>query len=225
MVTDRQYRRLMKLIHEEQTLATAAAKAGMDEKTARKYRDLEKLTSQSKHERTWRTRKDAFEEVWPEILQILERDEAVEAKTIFEHLSRQDPDRYPEGGLRTLQRRIKVWRARSGKAKEVMFAQEHRPGRQGQSDFTYMNGVGITIEGQILDHLLFHFTLTYSNWESVMICFSESFESLSAGLQKSLWEVGAVPEEHRTDSLSAAVKNLKDKDEFTERYQGLMRHY
>src|SRR5437867_3742272 len=58
-----------------------------------------------------------------------------------------------------------------------------------------------------------------------MVCVSESLESLSAGLQKSLWEAGGVPEDHRTDSLSAAVKNLKDEDEFTERYQGLMRHY
>jgi ribosomal protein S21 len=81
------------------------------------------------------------------------------------------------------------------------------------------------IAGQLFNHLVYQFTLTYSNWESVMVCFSESFESLSAGLQKSLWEVGGVPEEHRTDSLSAAVKNLKDEDEFTERYQGLVRHY
>jgi transposase len=158
-------------------------------------------------------------------LEILERDEAVEAKTVFEYLNRQQPGRYQEGELRTLQRRIKVWRARYGMAKEVMFVQEHQPGRQGQSDFTYMKGVGVMVGGQLFDHLVYHFTLTYSNWESVMVCFSESFESLSAGLQKSLWEVGAVPEEHRTDSLSAAVNNLKDEDEFTERYQGLMRHY
>ena len=184
----------MKLIQEEPTLATAAAKAGMDEKTARKYRDLEKLPSQTKRQRTWRTRKDAFEEVWPEILEILERDEAVEAKTIFEYLSRQHPGRHQEGELRTLQRRIKVWRARYGFAKEVMFVQEHRPGCQGQSDFTYMNRIGVMIAGQLFNHLLYHFTLTYSNWESVMVCFSESFESLSAGLQKSLWEAGGVPE-------------------------------
>jgi hypothetical protein len=215
----------MKLIQEEPTLATAAAKAGMDEKTARKYRDLETLPSQTKRQRTWRTRKDAFEAVWPEILEILERDEAVEAKTVFEYLSRQHPERYQEGELRTLQRRIKVWRARCGRAKEVMFVQEHKPGRQGQSDFTFMNSVGVMIAGQLFNHLVYQFTLTYSNWQSVMVCFSESFESLSAGLQKSLWEVGAVPEEHRTDSLSAAVKNLKDQDEFTERYQGLIRHY
>jgi hypothetical protein len=215
----------MKLIQEERTLATAAAKAGMDEKTARKYRKLGKRPSQTKRQRTWRTRKDAFEGVWPEILEILERDEAVEAKTIFEHLCRKYPERFREGELRTLQRRVKVWRARYGPAKEVMFVQHHQPGRQGQSDFTYMSSLGITIAGQFFDHLLYQFTLTYSNWESVMVCFSESFESLSAGLQNALWELGAVPEEHRTDSLSAAVKQLKDEDEFTERYHGLVRHY
>jgi transposase len=225
MVTNRQYRRLMKLIQEEQTLATAAAKAGMDEKTARKYRDLAKLPSQLKPERTWRTRKDAFEDVWSEVVAILERDEAVESKTVFEYLCRQHPGRFQEGELRSMQRRIKVWRARYGSAKEVMFVQHHLPGRQSQSDFTYMNSVGVRIAGQLFDHLLYHFTLTYSNWESVMVCFSESFESLSAGLQNALWEVGAVPEDHRTDSLTAAVNNLKEEEEFTERYQGLMRHY
>src|SRR5260370_6503738 len=61
----------------------------MDEQTARKYRDLGKLPSQTKPERTWKTRKDAFEAVWPEILKILERDESVEAKTIFDYLDRQ----------------------------------------------------------------------------------------------------------------------------------------
>src|ERR1041385_395828 len=201
MVTDRQDRSLMKLIQEEPTLATAAAKAGMDEKTARKYRDLERLPSQTRRQRTWRTRKDAFEEVWPEILEILERDEAVEAKTVFEYLSRKHPDRYQESELRTLQRRIKVWRARYGPAKEAMFVQEHKPGRQGQSDFTYMNSVGVMIAGQSFNHLVYQFTLTYSNWESVMVCFSESFESLSAGLQKSLWEVGRS-EEHTSELQS-----------------------
>jgi hypothetical protein len=108
MVTDRQYGRLMKLIQQEPSLATAAAKAGMDEQTARKYRELGKLPSQTKPERTWKTRKDAVASVWPEILKILERDESVEAKTIFEYLDRQEPGRFQEGEVRTLQRRITV---------------------------------------------------------------------------------------------------------------------
>jgi hypothetical protein len=172
----------MKLIQEEQTLATAAAKAGMDEKTARKYRDRGKLPSQIKPERTWRTRKDAFGDVWPGVVEILERDAAIEAKTVFDFLCRQHPGRFQEGEVRSLQRRIKAWRARCGPSQEVMFVQHHRPGRQAQSDFTYMNSLGVMIAGQLFNHLVYHFTLTYSNWESVMVCFSESFESLSAGL-------------------------------------------
>ena len=58
-----------------------------------------------------------------------------------------------------------------------------------------------------------------------MVCASESWESLSEGLQQALWELGGVPEEHRTDSLSAAVKPVGSPEEFTERYQGLLRHY
>ena len=92
----------MKLIQEEQTLATAAAKAGMDEKTARKYRNSGKLPSQTRPERTWRTRKDAFEEVWPGVLEILEREPTVEAKTLFEYLCRQHPGRFQQGEVRSL---------------------------------------------------------------------------------------------------------------------------
>ena len=88
-----------------------------------------------------------------------------------------------------------------------------------------MNSLGITIQGQPLEHLVYHFVLTYSNWEWATICFSESFESLSEGLQEALWQLGGVPERHRSDRLSAAVNNLTDRREFTGRYQALMDHY
>jgi hypothetical protein len=35
--------------------------------------------------------------------------------------------------------------------------------------------------------------LSYSNWETGSICYSETFESLSEGLQNALWELGGVP--------------------------------
>jgi hypothetical protein len=57
------------------------------------------------------------------------------------------------------------------------------------------------------------------------VCFSESFESLSEGLQNALWALGKVPHRHRTDRLSTAVNNMSDPAEFTDRYQGLMRSY
>ena len=119
-----------------------------------------------------------------------------------------------ERQVRTLQRRIKQWRARHGEVKEVMFPQRHEPGHQAQSDFTFMNVLGVTIQEQPFPHLLYHFVLTYSNWETTTLCSSESFESLSLGLQNALWELGAVPEEHRTDRLSAAVNNNLKRDTF-----------
>ena len=88
-----------------------------------------------------------------------------------------------------------------------------------------MNELGITIGGQSFPHMLYHFVLTYSNWEDVTLCYSESFESLSEGLQNALWELGGVPLEHRTDRLSTAVNNMSDEKEFTARYQALLRHY
>jgi len=133
--------------------------------------------------------------------------------------------KYQESQLRTLQRRVKVWRAQKGQPREVFFPQLHVPGRQAQSDFTHLSDLEVTIAGQPFKHLFYHFTLVYSNWEWGTVCASESWESLSEGLQQALWVLGGVPEEHRTDSLSAAVKPVGSLDEFTERYQGLLRHY
>lgn len=225
MVTDQQYWRLMKLLRTEGTLAVAAAKAGMDEKTARKYRKLGKPPSQMKTPRSYLTRADGFAEVWKELEQLLERDPRLEAKTLMEHLCRQYPGEFQMGQVRTLQRRLKRWRAKLGPAREVYFPQEHEPGRQAQSDFTHMSDLGVRIAGQPFAHLLYHFTLTYSNWEAGTLCFGETFESLAEGLQNALWKLGGAPLEHRTDSLSAAVNNLKNEDEFTDRYKGLLDHY
>jgi HEPN domain-containing protein len=215
----------MKLRNTEKTLATAAAKEGMDEKTARKWLRKGKLPSQSLRERNWRTRTDPFEAYWEEIERILNRAPTVLVTTLFDHLCRHYPGQFQEGQLRTLQRRVKRWRACSGEPQEVFFAQRHRPGEQAQSDFTHMGRLGVTIAGEPFDHLIYHFVLTYSNWEAATICFSESFESLSSGLQNALWELGQVPREHRTDSLSSAVHQLKHPEEFTDRYRELLSHY
>ena len=90
MVTDAQVRRLMKLMQKEDTLALAAAKAGMDEKTARKYRRSGQLPSQLKRRHTWRNRPDAFEKVWPDLEQALKLNPGLEAKTLFQYLQRKD---------------------------------------------------------------------------------------------------------------------------------------
>jgi hypothetical protein len=150
----------------------------------------------------------------------------LEAKTLFQALQRQHPGRFADGQLRTLQRRVKQWRAEHGPAKEVFFAQVHEPGRLCASDFTHCTELGVTIAGTPLPHLVYHFVLTYSNWETGTLCFSESLESLSEGLQNALWELGGVPEVHRTDRLTAAVQPGETGPEvFKQRYQALLRHY
>ncbi|GAB3626911.1 integrase [Pandoraea terrae] len=108
-----------------------------------------------------------------------------------------------------------------------MFPQEHIPGRMAQSDFTSMNSLGVTIAGTLFPHLVYHLVLTYSNVEAVRVCFSESFEALAEGLEACLWQIGGVPELHRTDNLTAAVRDL-DRDgmhEFTQNYRTLLAHY
>ena len=225
MVTDKQVRRLFVLVKTEGNQETAAAKAGMDAKTARKYRRLGQLPSELPAAPRWRNRPDPFIEVWGEVRELLNVNAGLEAKTVFEYLQRRYLGQFADGQLRTLQRRVKSWRATEGPAKEVFFAQQHPPGRLGASDFTHMEELGVTIQGQSFPHLIYHFVLTYSNWEAGTVCYSESFESLCEGLQNAVWELGKVPHRHRTDRLSTAVSNTSDPAEFTERYKGLMRYY
>lgn len=226
MIKDAQVKGLMNLMSSGTPLCTAAMKCGMSEPTARKYHAVGKLPSQIRVAHNWRTRTDPFESVWSsEVEPLLKDNPGLEAKTIFEHLQEKHQQLFSDGQLRTLQRRIRHWRALYGQSQEVFFPQLHYPGVIGCSDFTEMSSLNITINGKHFVHLLYHFVLTYSNWEHGTVCFTESFESLSEGLQNALWKLGGVPEKHRTDCLSAAVNNLKDVREFTTRYQSVMNHY
>jgi len=225
MVTDKQVKKLFKLRSMGMTQEESANKTNMDVKTARKYLMKRKLPGQLKVEHTWNTRKDPFEDVWGLVKDMLKNNHGLESKTIFDYLQRENPGKFQDGQLRTLQRKIKDWRATGGPPKEVYFDQIHYPGQLCQSDFTDMNKLGISIGGIQFKHILYHFVLTYSNWETGTICFSESFESLSNGFQNALWELGGVPREHRTDRLSAAVNNRCDYKEFTEKYKQLLEHY
>jgi hypothetical protein len=227
MITDQQVRKLRQLDRQGIAKEVAALRVGMDAKTARTYRRLGKLPSEvTRMDRNWRTRTDVFAQVWPELEAKLQVNPKLQAKTLFADLQRRFPGRFADGQLRTLQRRVKQWRAESGPAKEVFFAQVHHPGRLAASDFTHCTDLGVTINGSPFAHMIYHFVLTYSNWETGTICFSESLESLSEGLQNALWELNGVPAMHRTDRLTAAVQpGVEGPESFKQRYQALLNHY
>lgn len=224
--TDHEVRLMRQERQKGKTQEQAAARAGMSVRTARKYEQLGHLPSQLKEPRTHRTRPNPFEADWPWVCAQLERDPALQAKTLFDELCALYPGRYQPSQLRTLQRHIARWRAQFGPAREVIFEQSHRPGLLAQSDFTDMNDLQITLVGLPFPHLLYHLVLTYSNLEAVQICFSESFEALAEGLEACLWQLGGVPQQHRTDNLSAAVVKIeRGLRTYTDRYQALMAHY
>lgn len=222
-ITNQQVKLLMKKI-KNNTQEVAAAKSGMSVKTARKYLKSPE-SAQPTHHRAGRTRANPFEQDWPEVASMLENAPGLQAKTIMDYLLRKKPSCYKPGHLRTLQRHIQQWRSEYGKNSAVIFNQVIQPGIQSQSDFTCMNELHITINGQYFKHILFHFMLPYSRWESIAICFSETFDNLIHGFEKAVWELGCVAPEHRTDNLSAAVKNMGSRKLFTERWQQFMAHY
>jgi len=133
------------MLSKGKTLEVSALASGMDLKTARKDRDFKKIPSELKQDHHWQTRSDPYEEVWPKIRELLENNHGLEATTILEWLQKEYQGKYQNGQLRTLQRKIKHWRATEGPSKEVMFCQKHYPGELSQSDFTHMDSLGVTI--------------------------------------------------------------------------------
>lgn len=203
----------------------AALRTGMDRKTARKYLKSGKLPSEMAEPRTWRTRPDPFGEDWAGVESLLRYAPELEAKTIFEDLVERKPEQYSENQLRTLQRRIRAWRALSGPEKRVFFAQSHRPGEAMQTDFTNAKELGITIGGEPFPHLLCHPVLPYSNWEWATVCHSESLLSIRRGVQAALYRLGKYPEFHQTDHSTAATHKLGPGTRgFNQEYADLMEH-
>lgn len=226
-VTDAQVRKLRAEMTRCGEVGVAGVRAGMSRNTATKYlRRTDKLPSELKVPRTWRTRQDPFEEAWSGIAAKLAEEPGLEAKTLFEELVEKHPERYQPGQLRTLQRRFKQWRAQEGPDKELFLPQEHRPGEAMQTDFTSMNSLSITIAGEPYDHLLCHSVLPYSNWGWATPCRSESLPALKQGVQAALLRLGRVPEYHQTDNSTSATHRLETgKRAFNVGYLEFMRHY
>ena len=227
-ITDKQVEIYMTSRKSGNTQELSSAKAGL---STRSGRDIEHGKRQPPHKKTrhWRTRKDPLEAVWANELEpMLLLSPELQAITFLEYLQAKYPGSYEDKVLRTLQRRIKQWRILKGPVKEVMFRQSHEPGHLGLSDFTTLKQTTITISGHVLKHILYHFRLIYSKWSDVkVITGGESFTALAEGLQNALQRLGGSPLEHRTDSLSAAFKNLSQDaaDDVTARYDEFCKHY
>ena len=190
-------------------VGVAALRSGMHRNTARRYLQAGELPSELKQPRTWRTREDPFTEDWEQIAGRLEEAPELEARTLFEDLMRRWPERYEEGQLRTFQRRVKQWRAEHGPAREIFFPQQHRAGEAMQTDFTAASSLGIMIAGERFEHLLCQSVLPYSNWQSVVVCRSESMLALRCGIQEAVFRLGRVPQWHQTDNSTAATHDLR----------------
>ena len=213
---------------EGKTMASAAAAAGMSERSAYAWKQG-RLPSETKEARSWRTRPDPFASVWDsEIVPMLVADTAgvLDATTVLSELQRRQGDSYGPGQLRTLQRRMHEWRALHGPDKEVMFEQRHEAGREGAFDFTDCAELEITVAGQAFAHLLFQFVLSFSKWRWVGLAFSETFEALLRGLQDALAAIGGSPQVWRSDNLSAATHQIPGGGrELNLRFASVLDHY
>ncbi|NCO16075.1 MAG: IS21 family transposase [Alphaproteobacteria bacterium] len=225
-VTDQQMRRFMtlRLTH---PVPVAATKAGFSQATGYRLQTDPTLPSQKKAPRG-RRRPDPLSDIFEtEVLPLLKSSPGLRPVAIFEELLRRHPD-LSAGIRRTLERRIRAWRAEHGPEQEVIFRQIHEPGKMGLSDFTDMGKLGVSIADQPLEHRLYHFRLAYSGFEHAHVVLGgESYVALAEGVQNALWSLGGVPAEHRTDSLSAAFKNLEQsaQADLTDRVDALCRHY
>ncbi|OYV38010.1 MAG: hypothetical protein B7Z80_11280 [Rhodospirillales bacterium 20-64-7] len=214
--------------HHSQSIA--AAKGGFSERTGRRIETEHRRPSPPPGDGR-RTRKtaDPFQGLWDsEIRPMLASEPSLRAVTLLEEMQRRHPDYDWDRLRRSLERRVRAWSAEHGAERAVIFRQNHIPGQQGLSDFTAMGDVAVSIAGQPLDHRLYHFVLAYSAWEHAEpVLGGESFTALAVGLQNALWALGGVPMEHRSDSLSAAFRNL-DADacrDQTRRYEAFCAHY
>lgn len=226
-ITQRQEALYMSERNAGKTQMCAAAKADISERSGRRVEQGKRSAQKPRH---WRTRPDPLASVWSsECVPLLEANPRLLPQTLLEVLQdRHGGKAYPDRLLRTMQRRVKEWKALHGPAQDVVFRQIHEPGQQGLSDFTELKGITITIQQQPFSHLLYHFRLAHSGWSNVMVVQGgESYAALAEGLQKALWRLGGAPLEHRSDRLSAAFHHLSPKacEDLTQRYEQFCQHY
>lgn len=212
---------------QKHSVPVAAAKSGFSASTGYRLEADPRLPSEKKTKRE-RRRPDPLEGIFvEEVVPMLQSAPGLRAVGIFRELRRRHPELDPSV-RRTLERRIREWRAFHGEDHDVIFRQVHEPGHMGLSDFTHAPNLKVTISGVTFDYMLYHFRLAYSGFEHAEIVEGgESFAALTSGLQNALWALGGAPRDHRTDSLSAAFRNLNadSTQDLTDRYQALCAHY
>jgi len=222
MINHQQVKRLREKFAKTKNMSISAMHAGVDRKTARKYLKNDQSPEQQQKPHTWRTRPDPLEQIWQEVMVMLNQAPELEAKTLFEYFLVRPGSGLSESHLRTFQRRVRHWRATKGPEKEVFFAQHRKPGELIQLDWTHAKELRVRIQGEPLDHLFCHCVLPYSNWQWATRCISESFLSLVTGLQAALSRLGKTPLHLGTDNTSAATHELI---EFSGRSRGYNADY
>ena len=223
-ITNRQENLYMNKRQQGQSQETAAAKGGISERSGRRIEKGERPSIPK--ERHWRTREDPLDAIWEsELVPLLEKEPRLTGLTLWEYLEDEHAGQFPYQVLRTLQRRVKHWKATQGPDKAVIFRQSLPAGQQGLSDFSHPN-TAITLQGEVFSHLLYQFRFAYSGWRYVQIVLGgESYSALADGLQSALVLAGGSPVEHRTDSLSAAFNNHAEEQKLTTSYDALCAHY
>ncbi|PIL18103.1 hypothetical protein P775_21505, partial [Puniceibacterium antarcticum] len=227
-ITDQQLRIYMTDL-QKHSQRTSAARAGFSERTARRF-DIDPTFPSNRNIVHGRTVADPLEGYWEnDLLPLLENDSALQAVTLLRHLQSEHSLVFPDDRIRrTLERRVRQWRALKGPERDIIFRQTPEPGYMAQSDFTHAEELVVTIAGQAFPHLLYHFVMAYSRWEHVgVVLGGESFTALAENLQQALWSLGGAPQNHRTDSLSAAFRNLTvdQREDMTKRYDAFVGHY
>ncbi|HVB69851.1 MAG TPA: IS21 family transposase [Acetobacteraceae bacterium] len=227
-INDQQVRLYMRL-RADHTQITSAAKAGLSVATGRRTENDPRPPSAKRQRRAYRTRPDPLAGLWDEeVVPMLRAAPGLRPISLFDELARRHPDRVGPSFRRTLERRVAEWKALHGGDRDVMFRQVQQPGRMGLSDFTDANDLGIIVAGRPLDHRLYHFALACSGFEHVEVVLGgESFAALASGLERALRLLGGAPREHRSDSLSAAFRNLARSDaaDLTRRFAALVVHF